>query len=188
MPAKSERGAQTVSVALVGSGGAGVMTAGTILLDAAAKAGWYGLMTRSVGPQIRGGESAALLRLSTTPVECHSDSFDVLIAVDWQNFTRFAKEVPLSSQTVVLADPAAGAPPATVVDIGLRIIDVPMQELLKKVAGGRPNMLALGLVAAVLGIPEDIVTKVVERRLGKKGGEALDSSLQSVQALSLIHI
>ncbi|MBW7837857.1 MAG: 2-oxoacid:acceptor oxidoreductase subunit alpha [Sphingomonadales bacterium] len=182
MPANSQQGTQSVSVALVGSGGAGVMTAGTILLDAAAKAGWYGLMTRSVGPQIRGGESAALLRLSTAPVECHGDSFDVLIAVDWQNFTRFAKEVPLSAHSVVLADPAAGAPPAAVADIGLQIVDVPMQELLKKIAGGRPNMLALGLAAMVLGIPEDVVAKVVERRLGKKGGEALDSSLQSVAA------
>ena len=34
------------------------MTAGTLLLDAAAKAGCYGLMVRTSGPQIRGGEAA----------------------------------------------------------------------------------------------------------------------------------
>ena len=43
------------------------MTAGTMLLDAAAQAGLYGLMVRTSGPQIRGGEAAALLRLATTP-------------------------------------------------------------------------------------------------------------------------
>ena len=48
---------QTVSIAITGAGGAGVMTAGQMLLDAAAKAGLYGLMTRSSGPQIRGGGS-----------------------------------------------------------------------------------------------------------------------------------
>ena len=47
----------SLSVVLTGSGGSGVITAGNILLEAAAKAGWYGLMTRSVGPQIRGGEA-----------------------------------------------------------------------------------------------------------------------------------
>ena len=47
---------------------AGVMTAGNLLLDAAARAGLYGLMVRTSGPQIRGGEAAALLRLGARPV------------------------------------------------------------------------------------------------------------------------
>jgi len=51
----------SVSVAIAGSGGSGVMTAGAMLLDAAARAGLYGLMVRTSGPQIRGGEAAALL-------------------------------------------------------------------------------------------------------------------------------
>ena len=55
--------AASISIALAGSGGSGVMTAGTLLLDAAAKAGLYGLMVRTSGPQIRGGEAAALVRL-----------------------------------------------------------------------------------------------------------------------------
>ena len=52
--------ARSFSLAIAGSGGAGVMTAGTLLLDAAARAGLYGLMVRTSGPQIRGGEAAAL--------------------------------------------------------------------------------------------------------------------------------
>jgi 2-oxoglutarate ferredoxin oxidoreductase subunit alpha len=40
------------------------MTAGTLLLDAAAKAGYYGLMVRTRRPQIRGGDAAALVRLA----------------------------------------------------------------------------------------------------------------------------
>ena len=47
----------SLSIALLGSGGSGVMTAGGLLLEAAGQAGWYGLMTRSSGPQIRGGEA-----------------------------------------------------------------------------------------------------------------------------------
>ena len=58
----------SVSVAVTGSGGAGVMTAGNMLLEAAALAGYYALMTRSSGPQIRGGEAAAMVRIATAPV------------------------------------------------------------------------------------------------------------------------
>ena len=51
-----------VSIAFVGSGGAGVLTTGAMLLACAA--GWHGFLTRSVGAQIRGGEAAALIRLA----------------------------------------------------------------------------------------------------------------------------
>ncbi len=55
---------QSISIAVAGSGGAGAMTTGNTLFDAAAKVGWYGILSRTVGPQIRGGEAAAMLRLS----------------------------------------------------------------------------------------------------------------------------
>ena len=55
---------KTISIAITGSGGSGVMTAGQNLLNAVSKAGYYGLMARSLGPQIRGGEAAALIRIS----------------------------------------------------------------------------------------------------------------------------
>ena len=44
-----------IALAIVGSGGSGAITAGSLLLEAAGQFGWYGLMTRSVVPQIRGG-------------------------------------------------------------------------------------------------------------------------------------
>ena len=52
---------QSISVAFVGSGGAGALTAGNFLLEAASLAGWHGLLTRTVGAQIRGGEAASLV-------------------------------------------------------------------------------------------------------------------------------
>jgi len=73
----------THSIAITGSGGSGAITVGNMLLQQAAKNSLYGFMRRSVGPQIRGGESAALLRLSAQPVSCPDDRFDLLIAFDF---------------------------------------------------------------------------------------------------------
>src|SRR5438270_8083669 len=101
----------SVSIALAGSGGSGVMTAGTLLLAAAAQAGLYGLMVRTSGPQIRGGEAAALLRLSTEPVESLDDRFDLLLAVDWQNVHRFADEIPLHAGSLLIGDSEGGEVP-----------------------------------------------------------------------------
>jgi 2-oxoglutarate ferredoxin oxidoreductase subunit alpha len=104
---------QSVSLTIAGSGGAGVVTAGSLLLDAAARAGWYALMSRSSGPQIRGGEAAAMLRFATEPIMSHDDSFHLLMAIDWDNITRFSAEIPLTAASLIVGDPAHGdAPPA----------------------------------------------------------------------------
>jgi len=170
---------KTVSLALVGSGGAGVLTAGAILLDAAARAGLYGLLTRSVGPQIRGGEAAALLRLSPGPVGCHDDRFDLLVALDWQNAERFAAEIPLDSGSLVVTDPAAGEIPPALAAAAPRVAAVAMQKIAKAIPRGRPNMAAVGVAAGLAGLPEAAVAEAIRRAIGAKGGEALAASLKA---------
>lgn len=172
----------SVSIAMTGSGGAGVMTAGQMLVDAAARAGWYGLMGRSLGPQIRGGESAALLRLSPQPVQSPDDFYDLLVAVDWGNIERFASELPLHAETVIISDPAQGPVPALMLEQSPRVIEVPLKEIARSTPGGRVNMVALGLVAAAIGIPAATIEQVLGTVLGKKGPEVIAQSLASLHA------
>ena len=81
----------SISIAIIGSGGAGALTTGDSLLETACAAGWHGLFTRTMGPQIRGGEAAALLRLANQPVESLPDRFDLLIGIDWLNAAPFRR-------------------------------------------------------------------------------------------------
>src|SRR5512145_1646449 len=161
-----------ISIALTGSGGAGVMTAGNLLLEAAARAGWYGLMVRSSGPQIRGGEAAALLRLATHPVECLSDRFDVLIGVDWQNVHRFAEEIPIDAASLIIGDTDQGEPPEVFTKRGAQRAEVPFKKTAKAIPGSWPNMIMLGLAASLAGLPAAAVELVV-RKANKGRGEAL---------------
>jgi 2-oxoglutarate ferredoxin oxidoreductase subunit alpha len=171
----------SVSIALCGSGGAGVMTAGNLLLEAAAKAGWYGLMVRSSGPQIRGGEAAALMRIATHPIDCLDDRFDALVAVDWQNINRFADEIPLERSSVIVGDPDQGEPPEVYFRTGARSIKLPMKQIAKSIPGSWPNMVALGAAAGLLAIPAETVRQVVTQSL-KKAGAALPASLAAIEA------
>jgi len=122
-------GANSVSLALAGSGGAGVMTAGNMLLEAAAQAGYFGLMTRTSGPQIRGGEAAAMLRIATHAVEGPDDRFDALIAVDWLNITRFSAEIPLDARSLLIGDPAQGAVPEALLQSGAQSVSLALKAL-----------------------------------------------------------
>ncbi|RLA38449.1 MAG: 2-oxoglutarate synthase [Gammaproteobacteria bacterium] len=173
---------QSVSIVMTGSGGAGVMTAGSMLLDAAGRAGYYALMTRSSGPQIRGGEAAAMVRIATHPVESHTDRYDMLVAIDWQNVDRFAAEIPMDEASLMVGDPKGGELPKKIVVTGARQAELPMKALAKEIEGGRPNMLILGAVASMIGLPEQVVTEVIERNLARKGQAAVDASIACVRA------
>ena len=64
-------------IGMAGAGGDGVVSAGESLLAAAAVAGYHAVLTKSYGPQIRGGESSCRLRLSTEPVLSPGAPLDV---------------------------------------------------------------------------------------------------------------
>ena len=172
----------SISIAISGSGGAGVMTAGNLLFEVAAKAGWYGLMVRTSGPQIRGGEAAALLRFSRTPVECLDDRFDVLIGMDWQNIHRFADEIPLDAASVMLGDPDQGEPPEVFAARGASYVPLPFKQMAKAIPGSWPNMIALGMGAGLCGLPLESVHAVLQKSLKKGGGEKMAANLAAADA------
>jgi 2-oxoglutarate ferredoxin oxidoreductase subunit alpha len=172
----------SLSIAIVGSGGAGALTVGNLILDAASVAGWQGLLTRTVGPQIRGGEAAALLRLANGPVESLPDQFDLLIGVDWLNAHRFGPEIELGPQSLVISDPRGGAVPETITNSGAHIVEIPMKDIAKTIPDGRPNMIALGIAGKLIGIGEDMLSALLEKQLGSKGPLAVETSRTALKA------
>ena len=171
----------SISIALVGKGGAGVITAGQMLLTAAARCGRYGLMIPAVGPQIRGGESAALLRLGKSPVNCLDDRFDVLVGINWQHAERFRSDIPLAADSIIVTDPSGGALPDFIADLGADIHELEMEALAKTVNGGRPSMVALGYVARLAGIADSAVLQAIEKTLGRKGRDSVSVSNECVR-------
>ena len=170
-----------ISIAIVGSGGAGALTTGNSLLESGSAAGWYGLLTRTLGPQIRGGEAAALLRLAVDPVECLPDQFDLLISIDWLNAHRFGAEIKIGPETLVISDPRGGDKPTMVAQSGARVIDIPMKEMAKAIPDGRPNMIALGIAGRLLGLTTEQVFAPIARRLADKGSAAIEASLAGIK-------
>jgi 2-oxoglutarate ferredoxin oxidoreductase subunit alpha len=181
-PAANARGAgQSISIALAGSGGSGVMTAGTLLLNAAAKAGLYGLMVRTSGPQIRGGEAAALVRLARAACDSLDDRFDLLLAIDWQNVNRFADEIPLAAASLMVGDPDEGEPPAVFTASGARYVALPFKKTAKAIAGSWTNMVALGVAGALAGIPAEALAAALSDSW-KRGDDALQANLAALRA------
>jgi 2-oxoglutarate ferredoxin oxidoreductase subunit alpha len=171
---------RSFSLAIAGSGGAGVMTAGTLLLDAAARAGLYGLMVRTSGPQIRGGEAAALLRIGTRPIATLDDRFDVLLAIDWQNLNRFGDEIPMGGHSLLVGDADAGDAPGIFLDQGARLVTLPLKKTAKAAGGAWVNMVALGVAGALAGLPQAALEDAL-RASWKRSAEALVPNLAALQ-------
>lgn len=171
----------SISIAIIGSGGAGALTTVDSLLETATAAGWQGLFTRTMGPQIRGGEAAGLLRLAIHPVESLPDRFDLMIGIDWLNAHRFGAEIKAGPQTLVISDPRGGELPPMVTQSGARVVEVPMKEMAKAIPDGRPNMIALGIAARLLGFTVEQAFAPIEKRLADKGAAAIEASLAGIK-------
>ncbi len=172
----------SVSIAVTGSGGSGAVTTGLILLKAMAQAGYYGIMSRSSGPQIRGGESAVMMRFAEQEVFSHDDSFDVLLCLDWLKIERFADEIPLDQKSLLLGDTDAGEIPVVLTGSGAQVKLLPLKKTATEIEGGRTNMIGLGVLAILLGLSVDVMKKALLDVLGNKKGKAIvESSLVCIE-------
>src|SRR5210317_563293 len=117
---------QHLSIAITGAGGAGVISCGELLLQAWAREGGRGLLRKAYGPQIRGGESAALLKLTDNERYTAASHYDLVVALDWDNFSRFEDEIRLSGDTWVLSE-EGGAIPEAVTALEPNILPLPLE-------------------------------------------------------------
>ena len=154
------------------------MTAGAVFLRAAAHAGYYGMMTQLFGAQVRGGESASLVQVSTTPIETQPDCYDLFVALDWDKVEQFAAEIPLDGNSIILADPAEGPVPAGIAKskgcvIALAMNDPNDNKLARALRGKRVNMFAAGAVCALTGIGGDDVKAAIDNIFEGKGADLI---------------
>ena len=99
-----------LTFAFVGAGGDGAVTAGDLIAGVCASEGLHVIKTEAYGPQIRGGESSATVRVSSKPIYAQADAVDVLVVFSWADFARFSNEIVLAPDAVIFHE-AADAPP-----------------------------------------------------------------------------
>lgn len=168
------------SIAITGAGGAGVISCGELLLRAWAADGGRGLLRKAFGPQIRGGEAASLLKLTADENYTASESFDLLVALDWLNFSRFQDEIRLAPGAIILCDSTAGMPEALA---GHAVREIPFNALATGAhPEGRANMLVLGLLGAALGLARDSLAALAATHLAGKPDAYRDAATACIDA------
>ena len=175
-----------LTIAMVGAGGDGIVTMGDILSQAGARDGLNVIKTEAYGPQIRGGESSCVVRLSPDAIYEQGDAVDVLVVFSWADFGRFKGEVLPAPGAVVLfdeADPVA----RTKEDLGLgasaRWIAVPFAKIAGDAgAKGSKNVVGLGVLTSLLGLRQETIRRAVEKRFGRKKAAVGELALKAFEA------
>lgn len=176
---------QEVVLAIAGAGGDGVITAGDFITKSAARKGLFAFMLKSYGPQIRGGESSARIRVSSKPIYSQGDYVDVLAVFSWKDFKRFTDEIELRENAVVLYDESDRTPLEAVPippEKHARFIAVPFKKLASeelKVPLAK-NMVLLGVLGELLNLPLDALKDAVMQKFGKKRPEAAAINIQAI--------
>jgi 2-oxoglutarate ferredoxin oxidoreductase subunit alpha len=171
-------------IGMAGAGGDGIVSAGESLITAAALAGYRAILTKSFGPQIRGGESSFRLRISTGEVLTVNGELDVAVALNWDDFMRFGAELPVGRRTIVIYDAQhTGEIPLTAVK-PREIVAAPIAQLARDLAGTdkAKNTIVLGLMAGWFGFTPEGLLEGIRRKLGKKGAEVLERNERAFEA------
>jgi len=163
--------AKSLVLAIAGSGGDGVALVGDLLLSMAAHQGLYGMLVQSYGPQIRGGESAVVLRLSESEVAYEGDRTDLLLCFRLSDLKRFKGSLHLHDDSLLIVEEAdTGAAPEW--------LGTPKREPLRwpfatfqdgaEVAGEPKNMKGLALLCRALGWNAALAERALTERFGHR--------------------
>src|SRR5262249_46433806 len=143
--------------------------AGDIAANACAGAGLQAIKTEAYGPQIRGGESSCTVRVSSEPIFAQAGEVNVLVVFSWSDYARFASEITLAPNALLLYDTDHPAPEKA----EGTLVPVPFSKLAPK----SKNILALGILAPLLGLPLDGMRAAIRKRFGKKDQAVIDANL-----------
>jgi len=172
-------------IGMAGSGGDGIVSAGESLISAGAKMGYHAMMTKSFGPQIRGGESSCRVRVSPRPVLSPGGILDVAVALNWEDFLRFGAELPVDGNTVVIYDAATGVAPDALPLVGVvsaEVFPVPIGEMARQAAGTdkAKNSVVLGLLVGWFGLDQEAILAGVRKRFARKSAELVAANERAV--------
>ena len=178
---------QDLIIGIAGSGGDGVVSAGESLITAAALEGYHGIMTKSFGSQIRGGEASCRLRLAARPVLNPNGPLDVAVVLNWEDFRRFGGELPVEPSTIVIYESNTGVAPDKLPLEGVRpsaAFSVPITEMAEKQAGTTKakNIVVTGLLAGWFGLGRESMLAGIRKKFGRKGAAVVEGNVRAFQA------
>lgn len=176
-----------IAIGIAGSGGDGVILLGELLAKAAAKVGLHTVLTKSFGPQIRGGESSSRIRVSDKPLTWGGDKIQALMLFHWADYIRFRSELALMQDCQIFIDSADKTPDEEIPlpeHFKRNIQRVPFEDIAMQAVKTKQakNMVLAGTACELFNWPIEGISQYINQRFAKQGQEVIDNNLAAVEA------
>lgn len=174
-------------IAIVGSGGDGIISAGEILAKSAAHEGLNVFLTKSYGPQIRGGESSCKIRVSQEQIYTVGEELDALFVFNWRDFRQFLEEYTLAKDCVILVEEKDDTPYEQVPinpELKKNIIKVPFERIAEEEVGSKlsKNMVLIGVILELTRWPAVGAERSVAEKFKRKGEDIVSTAIGAIEA------
>ena len=163
-----------------GEGGEGVISTGELFTTACARSGLEIYTFRSYPAEIKGGHAMIQVRVADSNVLLsRGDKVDVLVAFNKEAYDRHYEE--LKDGGVLVYDNTDFHPEE---DTRTVKYPVPFNKIAMEEIGVRltKNMVALGSLSALFGVPEEKFKELIREKFGKKGEAVLEKNRQALAA------
>ena len=157
----------------------GIITTGEIITHAAAQAGLHIYTFKTFPAEIKGGQALFQVRIADYILLSQGDAVDVLVV-----FSREAYElnVPdLAEKSILIYDSGNFQPESASnrIDYG-----VPLAEIAQNQVGSllSKNIVAIGVLAAILDIPCEVMAKAIDEQFGGRGRTIVETNLKALDA------
>ena len=167
----------TLTVRVGGDSAAGgIVTTGEVFARIAAFAGLEVYTTRTVPAEIKGGHVMFQVRIAPTQVWSQGDELDMLVAFDQESIDRYYAMVRSGG---ILVYNSNDCKPLTIE--GITQYALPLNDVAKSINFQRGrNIITIGALVKLFGLPFEIATAVVEKQLGRMK-ELLDQNLLALK-------
>ncbi|MDM5198942.1 2-oxoacid:acceptor oxidoreductase subunit alpha [Fictibacillus enclensis] len=161
-----------------GQQGEGIDSTGEIFAMALNRLGYYLYSYRHFSSRIKGGHTNNKIRVSTKQTRSISDDLDILVAFDQETIDVNIHE--MRDGGVVIGD--AKFNPVIPEGSKVRLFSVPFTEIANELGTSlMKNMVAIGATSAVLDLPAEAYTEVVEEIFLRKGAKVVEKNMEAIR-------
>ena len=166
-------------VRIGGEAGEGVVSAGELFAQAAARTEYHVFSYPTYPAEIKGGFSMIQIRIRDWTVYSMGSRVDYLIVFNQQAYDRTIQD--LNEGGTLIYDPAEVQVPS---ELPAKKVPIPLDAIAVRVSGSKlgKNVVALGVLGYVFDMGTEVLHKLLRDRYGAKGKEVVDKNLQALAA------
>lgn len=166
-----------ILVRIGGEGGEGVISCGELLTTALARSNYEVYTFRTYPAEIKGGPAMFQVRSSDENVLSQGKLADILVTFNEEAFQLHGNTI--HPEGLLVYDPAHYTPKGSFESYG-----VPLEEITLNVVKSKlgKNVVALGVIARILGMSLELLEQLVRDRFGKKGELVVQKNHEALRA------